>query len=477
MAGNIYDWSTTAGSNATADGDINWAEGQFPSTVNNSARQMMARVAQWLDDNGVLTVTGTNTIAVTTNSPILTIATGMTLSFRAAATNTTAVTLNVNGLGGKDIRKVIIGGTDSVPLDAGDINIKGVYVVVYDATTNGGVGGWIILNPATSAYLALTGGTLTGPLELVSTDAGAGESPTLSLYRNSASPAASDIMGVLRFYGKDSAGNKENYIDIYTQIDDATSGSEDGRIVFRVVTAGTVTERLRLASNGASITGDLGVTGLVFSASSITASTGLFSSTDVTAATNFVSSTTNVVLAPASAGGIFLRPNGSSSTVGQAVLASSGSVAFSGDVASTQNFASSTANLVLAGAGGGIFLRPNGTGSSAGNVTIDASGNLVAAGNVTAFSDLRLKSDIEELTDTGKIIDAIEGKRFTKDGKPGVGFIAQDIQVHLPELIERQSMIGDEGETYLSVAYGNLTAVLWNEVKDLRKRLAALESK
>jgi hypothetical protein len=40
----IYDWSTSSASNANADGDINWAEGQAPSTVNNSARVMMQRI-------------------------------------------------------------------------------------------------------------------------------------------------------------------------------------------------------------------------------------------------------------------------------------------------------------------------------------------------------------------------------------------------------------------------------------------------
>lgn len=42
----LWQWSTTAANNATA-GTINWAEGQPPSTVNDSARQMMADVAGW----------------------------------------------------------------------------------------------------------------------------------------------------------------------------------------------------------------------------------------------------------------------------------------------------------------------------------------------------------------------------------------------------------------------------------------------
>lgn len=124
----------------------------------------MTRVAEYIKDNGVIDALGTNTIAITSNSPITAVTTGMTLTFRAAATNTTAVTLNLNGLGGKDIRKIINGSSDAVPLTAGDINIKGIYVVHYDATANAGAGAWILINPLSAANLPLTGGTLTGGL-------------------------------------------------------------------------------------------------------------------------------------------------------------------------------------------------------------------------------------------------------------------------------------------------------------------------
>lgn len=43
----LSQWSTTPANNATAATNINWQEGQAPSTVNDSARQMMADVAGW----------------------------------------------------------------------------------------------------------------------------------------------------------------------------------------------------------------------------------------------------------------------------------------------------------------------------------------------------------------------------------------------------------------------------------------------
>lgn len=43
----IDQWSTTPGNNASGVTGVNWSEGQAPSTVNDSARQVMADVADW----------------------------------------------------------------------------------------------------------------------------------------------------------------------------------------------------------------------------------------------------------------------------------------------------------------------------------------------------------------------------------------------------------------------------------------------
>jgi hypothetical protein len=47
----LYTWSKTPSNNTTADATINWAEGQSPSSVNDSARASMAAVAKFRDDN------------------------------------------------------------------------------------------------------------------------------------------------------------------------------------------------------------------------------------------------------------------------------------------------------------------------------------------------------------------------------------------------------------------------------------------
>lgn len=156
MAPSIYDWSTTAANNATADSGINWAEGQAPSTVNNSARQVMGRVAEFLDDiGGVVTEGGTaNAITVTTNSAFTSYATGQLFSFKATADNTGATTISANAIGAKAVRKFTAAG--EVALAAGDIQQDGVYLVIYDAALNSAAGGWHLLHPSTVALIGLT---------------------------------------------------------------------------------------------------------------------------------------------------------------------------------------------------------------------------------------------------------------------------------------------------------------------------------
>lgn len=152
MAGSIYDWSLTAGSNASADGDINWTEGQLPSTVNDSARVMMKRVAEFVKDHGSLSLTGTDTLTVTANSSFTAYATGRQIVAKVANTNTsTTVTLNVNGIGAKRVK--VVGSAGEADPEIGSIRAGQWAIFNYDAAANSAAGAWILLNPLQSATL------------------------------------------------------------------------------------------------------------------------------------------------------------------------------------------------------------------------------------------------------------------------------------------------------------------------------------
>lgn len=96
-----WQWSKTAATNATADPSINWAEGMSPSSINDSARAMMARSAEERDDTSGLLSTAGGPIAFTvaTNQGIKTpVPTdGQLLTVTMNATNGIASTLAADG--------------------------------------------------------------------------------------------------------------------------------------------------------------------------------------------------------------------------------------------------------------------------------------------------------------------------------------------------------------------------------------------
>jgi microcystin-dependent protein len=105
----FFKWSKTANSNAIADSTINWAEGQAPSTVNDSARAMMAAAAKYRDDvAGAVATSGTSTAYTLSSNQVfdsLANLDGKIVAFVPHVTSGAGpVTLNVDGLGAKALR-------------------------------------------------------------------------------------------------------------------------------------------------------------------------------------------------------------------------------------------------------------------------------------------------------------------------------------------------------------------------------------
>jgi len=103
--------------------------------------------------------------------------------------------------------------------------------------------------------------------------------------------------------------------------------------------------------------------------------------------------------------------------------------------------------------------------SSSGN---SLSGSFTATGNITAYSDERLKENVETIEGALDKVSQMRGvtynyKSALNDGQRGTGVIAQEMQQVMPEVVE-------EGE-YLSVAYGNIVGVLIEAVKELKAEL------
>ncbi len=85
-------------------------------------------------------------------------------------------------------------------------------------------------------------------LALVSTDADASVGPRLDLIRDSASPAADDVIGGIRFQGDDSGGTLISYVNFQAILEDPTDGSEDGSFKIETRVNSSLKERITIKS-------------------------------------------------------------------------------------------------------------------------------------------------------------------------------------------------------------------------------------
>ena len=93
------------------------------------------------------TSSGTNTVTLTWPIVASALASEQRIVFKAGGSNTsTAVTLNLNGLGAKAVKK-FDGGAESVLLPR-DIEAGQIYLAVYDSTLASGSGAWVLVNPS-----------------------------------------------------------------------------------------------------------------------------------------------------------------------------------------------------------------------------------------------------------------------------------------------------------------------------------------
>lgn len=150
----FWQWSKTAANNATVDPSINWAEGMSPSSVNDSARAMMARAAEYRDDiSGALVTTGTNTVyALTTNQGLAATPTnGQMLAFVPHLTNGAAPVIQSDGGNTYPLQS-----SPGVGIGAGTLSAGTPYRMSFNLTA----GAWVLEAGYASPYSISLGGLM-----------------------------------------------------------------------------------------------------------------------------------------------------------------------------------------------------------------------------------------------------------------------------------------------------------------------------
>ena len=259
-----------------------------------------------------------------------------------------------------------------------------------------------------------------------------------------------------------------------------------GSVITDYIADGAVTSR-KLASN-VTVSGNLTLSqALLPSTSNITVSMGSTGFRFHTVFTSNVNATGvvsagsygNLPVASTSLQGIVMLDSSTASTSSN-TAATSLAVKLAMDAA-TLNVRSNVTlqGTTLASGTLGVGL----TGSNVPQYTLDVNGSIYATQDIIAFSDERYKYDLQPVEDAVDRVKAMNGYTFRRRDMPTfaegerrhLGLLAQEVERVLPEVVYRRRHDDNDTEL-LSVAYGNIVALLIEAIKELADRLDASDS-
>jgi hypothetical protein len=110
------------------------------------------------------------------------------------------------------------------------------------------------------------------------------------------------------------------------------------------------------------------------------------------------------------------------------------------------------------------------TSTTSSGVALYASGDIYSTGNITAYSDGRKKDNVVSIKNALDGVLKLRGVTYTWNdkkesdigyGKTEIGVIAQEVEKVFPEVVKYM----EDVDVY-SVAYGNITAILIEAIKE-----------
>jgi hypothetical protein len=123
---------------------------------------------------------------------------------------------------------------------------------------------------------------------------------------------------------------------------------------------------------------------------------------------------------------------------------------------------------------GGVRIFSANRGGSA-VITLSNGGSITASGDITAFSDERVKENINTIENALDKVKALRGVTYNRTDKSDksekIGVIAQEIQEVLPQVVHEQE------DGMLGVSYGNIVALLIEAIKEQQKQIDELKNR
>jgi hypothetical protein len=365
-------------------------------------------------------------------------------------------------------------------------------------------------------------------LEIRNADSAAA-GPTISLRHDSASPAASDELGQIFFQMDNAAGVNHNYAYIDARVVDPTTDGEDGKISLYTVAAGTLREtikadsgvatllhlgsaKLATASGGVTITGTATATTFSGSGASLTSlnadniSSGTLASAriendaingdkiadDTINSEHYVAGSIDAEHLNVTGNGTtsqFLRSDADGSftwavptdtnttyTAGTGLDLTGTTFSLETDLRDGITAIGRDANDYIDIGTTSVVTYLDGTA----RMSISNAGALITTGDITAFgsvSDIRLKENIEPITNALDKVSQIGGYTFNYKKNPDVrmtGVIAQEVEKVLPEVIYTTTDINSDEEN-LAVRYENMIGLLVEAIKELKTEVEELK--
>ena len=115
---------------------------------------------------------------------------------------------------------------------------------------------------------------------------------------------------------------------------------------------------------------------------------------------------------------------------------------------------------------------------------LETDGDLHVDGDVVAYSttisDKRLKDDVKPIESSLDKVINLKGVEYvwndgSRKGQKDIGFIAQEVEEIIPEIVREKEVIFNKEEKYKTVDYEKITAVLVEAVKELKAEVEELK--